>query len=245
MVDKNNQSNHVEEEPSLPPSIPLFEWQSFGSNLLALLIAFLGVSIAIMGAVKKMNVKLQKVFRLLADESEKQNKHIKKLIESELVNSANKLQVLTNCDRALIFQIHNGDYYKQAQSRDKLSVTAEGLGNNAISPVEGELQDIPKAKLNREFNLLNRFKVLSVDVLAGNIKAGDNIYLLDSGWRNYLTNLGVAYVYDISIVVNAEIIGLVSFHYLENSKDNIKTFDKNYDDIMNLVTRIEAALSGR
>ena len=232
----------TEEPLPLPPSIPYFEWQAFATTALTSLLIFLAFFVAFISMARQMGNKFREAMSVLIKE-DTQQKRLSQLLDREVGGITNKIQAYSDCDRVLLFQFHNGEYYKSGQCRERASVSNEATKNNGISLVESDLQDIPKSRFKRELNLLNRYKLLCVDRKEETITAGSSQERLDISWRDCLFNIGVVFTYDISVVVNSEIIGILSIQYLHEGQTESEYFEQNYDLIMNLVAQLEATLA--
>lgn len=232
------------EEPFLPPFIPYFEWQAFATTAFTSLLIFLAFFIAFVSMAKKMGNKLRQAMTVLLEQDDTQRKQLTKLVDREIQDTINRVQVYSNCDRVVLLQFHNGEYYKSGHSRERVSISNEALKDKGISSIEAELQDIPKPHFKREINLLNRYKVLFLDREKERIFVGSDQQELNIQWRNHLLNMGVVFAYDISIVANSEIVGILSIQYAHSDQEIVKNFERNYDLIMDSVAQIEAVLAG-
>ena len=234
--------NEERTEKPQPPSNTYLDWQSYFSSILTGVSVLLAVLITFIGIYRKLKMQVITLLETILEKEKKSSYQSHKAIQREIKSCVVRAQVISKADRVLLWQIHNGEIYQSQQSRYKVSVTSEEP-SRGFERIEEELQDVPIALFHKELSLLEYYKIISVDLDKELIYKDSESENLSEHWQLFLARYGIVFCYETAVVKDGEVVGILSFQYSQNSREQIKQFDDNYYSIMNVTRLLEATLS--
>lgn len=243
LIKKTTKTVELEEESESKP-VTFFEWNTIFGTAFDVITIILALIVAVYGAKKQI---LQKISKLKFDIYKSQAHTAESL--KEINKIVTQLQVYSDSDRVIVYQIHNGENYKSGLSRCKISVTNEEFSSTSISSLFDDIQDTPIEKgFLDHISLLSStdsdFDCVYYDVKESKIQIGNEVLKenTDKKYHAYLLVKGVAYAFDYPFRVTTEnqqeeIIGFVSLQYLNELK--VSSHRESHKEILDCLQKIK------